>query len=35
MDNIPEVPTHIKKDTLTCALSVKLIIQVWKSQRVF
>ena len=30
MDNIPEVTPH-----KTFALSVKVIIQVWKSQRVF
>ena len=37
MGNIPEVTPHKKrrKFTLTCALSVKVIIQVWKSQRVF
>ena len=37
MDNIPEVIAHKKrrKFTLTCALPVKVIIQVSKSQRVF
>ena len=37
MDNIPEVTPHKKrrKFTLTGALSVKVIIQVLKSQRVF
>ena len=37
MDNIPEVTPHKKrrKFTLTCAISVKVIIQVWKSKRVF
>ena len=37
MGNIPEVTPRKKrrKFTLTCALSVKVIIQVWKSQRVF
>ena len=37
MDNIPEVAPHKKrrKLTLTCALSVKVINQVWKSKRIF
>ena len=37
MDNIPEVTPHKKrrKLTLTCALSVKVINQVWKSKRIF
>ena len=37
MDNIPEVTPHKKgrKFTLTCELSVTVVIQVWKSQRVF
>ena len=37
MDNIPEVTPHKKrrKFTLTFALSIKVIIQVWKSQSAF
>ena len=37
MDNIPEVTPHKKrrKFTLTFALSIKVIIQVWKSQSPF
>ena len=38
MDNIPKVTTKKRKKRkfpLTFSLSVKVIIQVWKSQRVF
>ena len=37
MDNIPEVTPHKKrrKFALTFALSIKVIIQVWKSQSAF